>query len=45
VSVLLVYRKDIFTVSDGTEKPQLEEMSVDEILNGIPGSDYQVRTH
>ena len=27
--------------SDTTE-PELTEMSVDEILNGIPGSDYQV---
>jgi len=36
------WRKDIFTAcSDDTKEPVLEEMSVDEILNGIPGSDYQ----
>lgn len=36
------WRKDIFTAcSDDTREPVLEEMSVDEILNGIPGSDYQ----
>ena len=28
-------------ISDTTE-PELTEMSVDEILNGIPGSNYQV---
>ena len=36
-------RKDIFTACEDTQEPQIEEMSVDEILNGIPGSDYQVR--
>ena len=30
------------SASDDTREPVLEEMSVDEILNGIPGSDYQV---
>jgi len=36
-------RKDIFTVSEDSD-PQIEELSVDEILNGIPGSDYQVKS-
>lgn len=35
------WRKDIFTASDKTQEPHIEEMSVDEIFNGIPGSDYQ----
>ena len=37
-----ICRKDIFTVSEDSD-PQIEELSVDEILNGIPGSDYQVK--
>ena len=31
----------IIILSDTTE-PELTEMSIDEIFNGIPGSDYQV---
>ena len=36
------WRKDIFTVCEDTSEPELTEMSIDEILNGIPGSEYQV---
>ena len=36
------WRKDIFTVCEDTVQPEVTEMSIDEILNGIPGSDYQV---
>ena len=39
----VICRKDIFTASDAGQEPHIEEMSVDEILNGIPGSDYQVK--
>merc|ERR1719402_1127849 len=35
------WRKDIFTVCEDTTEPEVTEMSVDEILNGIPGTDYQ----
>jgi len=35
------WRKDIFTACSDTTEPELTEMSVDEILNGIPGSNYQ----
>jgi len=35
------WRKDIFTVCSDNKEPEVTEMSVDEILNGIPGSDYQ----
>jgi len=35
------WRKDIFTVCEDTVQPEVTEMSIDEILNGIPGSDYQ----
>jgi len=35
------WRKDIFTACSDTTEPELTEMSVDEILNGIPGSHYQ----
>lgn len=35
------WRKDIFTACCDTEEPELTEMSVDEILNGIPGTDYK----
>merc|ERR1712059_57911 len=35
------WRKDIFTACSKTTEPELTEMRVDEILNGIPGSDYQ----
>ena len=38
------WRKDIFTVCEDTTEPEVTEMSIDEILNGIPGSDYQVRS-
>ena len=36
------WRKDIFTACEDTSEPELTEMSIDEILNGIPGSEYQV---
>ena len=36
-----MFRKDIFTKCDNSE-PQIEELSVDEIINGIPGTEYQV---
>ena len=36
------WRKDIFTVCEDDSEPEMTEMSIDEILNGIPGSDYQV---
>jgi len=35
------WRKDIFTVCSETKEPEITEMSIDEILNGIPGTDYQ----
>lgn len=35
------WRKDIFTVCEDTSEPEITEMSIDEILNGIPGTDYQ----
>jgi len=35
------WRKDIFTACEDTTQPEVTEMSIDEILNGIPGSDYQ----
>jgi len=35
------WRKDIFTACNDTTQPELTEMSIDEILNGIPGTDYQ----
>merc|ERR1719384_2008747 len=35
------WRKDIFTVCEDTSEPEITEMSIDEIFNGIPGSDYQ----
>jgi len=35
------WRKDIFTVCETDDDPVIEELSIDEILNGIPGSDYQ----
>jgi len=35
------WRKDIFTACSDTTQPELTEMSIDEILNGIPGTDYQ----
>lgn len=35
------WRKDIFTVCDENKEPEITEMSIDEIFNGIPGSDYQ----
>ena len=37
------WRKDIFTACEDTTQPEVTEMSIDEILNGIPGSDYQVK--
>jgi hypothetical protein len=42
IKIIFLPRKDIFTANDNTEEPHIEEMSVDEIFNGIPGSDYQV---
>ena len=38
------WRKDIFTACEDTCEPDLVEMSIDEILNGIPGTDYQVNS-
>lgn len=36
------WRKDITTAcKEDTKEPEVVEMSIDEILNGIPGSDYQ----
>merc|ERR1712110_968591 len=35
------WRKDIFTVCSDNKEPEITEMSIDEIFNGIPGSDYQ----
>jgi len=35
------WRRDIFTECKDTTKPDIVEMSVDEILNGIPGTEYQ----
>jgi len=36
------WRKDITTMcKDDLKEPELVEMSIDEIFNGIPGSDYQ----
>lgn len=35
------WRKDIFTACSDTTQPELTEMSIDEILNGVPGTDYQ----
>ena len=38
-----VYRTDIFTpATDSSQEPRIEELTVDEIMNGIPGTDYQV---
>ena len=39
--VTIAITKFMMNSSDTTE-PELTEMSVDEILNGIPGSNYQV---
>ena len=36
------WRQDIFTAVCESSKPDIVEMSVDEILNGIPGTEYQV---
>ena len=41
--MILFIRKDIFTVCETDDDPVIEELSIDEILNGIPGSDYQVK--
>ena len=38
------WRRDIFTECKDTTKPDIVEMSVDEILNGIPGTEYQVNS-
>jgi len=35
------WRKDIFTLCEEDAKPVIEELSIDEILNGIPGTEYQ----
>merc|ERR1719336_532870 len=35
------WRKDIFTVCSENKEPEITEMSIDEILNGQPGTDYQ----
>jgi len=35
------WRKDIFTVCEDDQEPDIQELSIDEILNGIPNSDYQ----
>ena len=41
--VCTLYRTDIFTpATDSSQEPRIEELTVDEIMNGIPGTDYQV---
>ncbi len=39
---LLMFRTDIFTLCDETMEPVIQELSIDEIINGIPGTEYQV---
>jgi hypothetical protein len=39
------YRTDIFTpAADTSQEPRIEELTVDEIMNGVPGSNYRVAT-
>ena len=36
------FRKDIFTLCEENAEPVIDELSIDEIFNGIPGTEYQV---
>ena len=36
------WRRNICTACEDTSEPDLVEMSIDEIINGIPGTDYEV---
>ena len=36
------WRRDIFTECKENSDPDIVEMNVDQIINGIPGTDYQV---
>ncbi len=35
-------RTDIFTPCEDSKEPRIDQLTVDEIMNGIPGSDYKV---
>eukprot|EP00088_Acartia_fossae_P005017 TRINITY_DN12194_c0_g1_i2.p1 TRINITY_DN12194_c0_g1~~TRINITY_DN12194_c0_g1_i2.p1 ORF type:complete len:647 (-),score=161.02 TRINITY_DN12194_c0_g1_i2:122-2062(-) len=35
------WRTDIFTLCDESMEPVIQELSIDEIINGIPGTEYQ----
>ena len=36
------WRRNICTACEDSSEPDLVEMSIDEIINGIPGTDYEV---